>query len=257
MSFLIDTGAQVSILPPSRAERFGTTSLPSSSKKLVAANGSSIKTFGQKALKVDFGNNGKFTWSFVVADVSRPIIGADMLRHFGLLVDLKCKRLISSTSFESFQAKTQQVQPLERISVVEDCSNDFLKLLTSRPALITPTFGAPAKCEVRHRIETTGQPIHSKARRLAPDKLAAAKREFEQLEQMGIVRRSKSQWSSPLHIVTKKSGGLRPCGDYRRLNEVTLPDRYTLPNIQDCTANLAGKRVFSKVDLVKGRARTN
>ena len=94
--------------------------------------------------------------------------------------------------------------------------------------------------------------MHSKARRLAPDKLAAAKREFEQLEQMGIVRRSKSQWSSPLHIVTKKSGGLRPCGDYRRLNEVTLPDRYTLPNIQDCTANLAGKRVFSKVDLVKG-----
>ena len=32
----------------------------------------------------------RFTWPFLLADVAMPIIGADFLRHFGLLVDLRC-----------------------------------------------------------------------------------------------------------------------------------------------------------------------
>ena len=72
------------------------------------------------------------------------------------------------------------------------------------------------------------------------------------MERMGIVRRSDSPWASPLHLVPKPDGGCRPCGDFRRLNEVTTPDRYPVPHIQDFSAHLAGKLVFSKVDLVRG-----
>ena len=69
---------------------------------------------------------------------------------------------------------------------------------------------------------------------------------------MGIIRRSNSRWASPLHHVPKASGGWHPCGDYRHLNEVTLPDRYPVLHIQDFSANLANAQVFSKIDLVKG-----
>jgi len=52
-------------------------------------------------------------------------------------------------------------------------------------------------------------------------------------------------------MVPKKDGSWRPCGDYRRLNMQTTPDRYPLPNMQDMSAHLHGCTVFSKIDLVK------
>jgi hypothetical protein len=53
-------------------------------------------------------------------------------------------------------------------------------------------------------------------------------------------------------MVPKKDGMWRPCGDYRRLNLVTTPEKYPLPNMQDLSNGLHDSTVFSKIDLVKG-----
>jgi hypothetical protein len=53
-------------------------------------------------------------------------------------------------------------------------------------------------------------------------------------------------------MVPKKDGSWRPCGDYRRLNLVTTPDKYPLLNMQDLSNGLHGCTVLSKIDLVKG-----
>ena len=110
----------------------------------------------------------------------------------------------------------------------------------------------PVIHHVQHHIETTGRPVASKYRRLDPAKLKAAKAEFREMERQGVIRRSSSNWASPLHMVKKADGSWRPCGDFRQLNTQTKPDRYTCPNISDLTARLAGCHVFSKLDLRKG-----
>jgi hypothetical protein len=50
-------------------------------------------------------------------------------------------------------------------------------------------------------------------------------------------------------MVKKPNGEWRPCGDYRVLNDKTIPDRYPLPFIQDITTILTNKQIFSKIDL--------
>ena len=50
----------------------------------------------------------------------------------------------------------------------------------------------------------------------------------------------------------KDDGSWRPCGDFRRLNDITEPDKYPVPHIQDFSAQLAGRRIFSKIDLIRG-----
>ena len=130
---------------------------------------------------------------------------------------------------------------------------DYSTIMAKFPEVLNPSKQLPpVKHHVQHHIHTEGNAVAGKYRRLDPDRLEAARKEFAELERQGVLRRSKSHWASPLHLVKKADGTWRPCGDFRRLNLQTKADRYTCPNMADLTARLAGCTVFSKLDLRKG-----
>ncbi|VDN16831.1 unnamed protein product [Dibothriocephalus latus] len=87
--FLTDSGAEVSVIPPTPADR-----KQCSTSCFTATNNSSIPTFGQRSIMLYLGLRRTFRWVF--ADVSVALIGADFLTHFDLLVDLKNRRLVDS-----------------------------------------------------------------------------------------------------------------------------------------------------------------
>ena len=79
--FLVDTGAFRSILPP--PGDINTINHPLSSD-LVAANGTSIRTYGEQ---VNIRLSGQpYTWTFIIANVRHPLLGADFLSHYSLIV---------------------------------------------------------------------------------------------------------------------------------------------------------------------------
>ena len=241
----MDTGSALSVLPPGIAKATRPTNQP-----LIAANGTPIKSFGTRQIELQLGLQ-KYTWRFIVAEVTQPIMGADFLRSHSLLVDLANERLIRTDNRKMIKGARSSHGSFHITSLA--ASDKFTSLLRKRPGLTTPTFScALPKHGVQHRIPTTGFPVHSQARRLSPEKFKVSKEEFDTLVKLGIARRSNSPYSSALHVVPKPNGEWRPCGDYRRLNESTEFDRYPIPRIHDFTSNLAGKCIFSKVDLIKG-----
>jgi len=83
--FLIDSGVEVSVIPP-------VDGLHSSSEVvLTAANGIRIRTYGPRNLHINIGLWREFVWRFEMAGVSRSIIETDLLRYYGLMCyDTSC-----------------------------------------------------------------------------------------------------------------------------------------------------------------------
>ncbi|GFW40588.1 transposon Tf2-9 polyprotein [Trichonephila clavipes] len=195
--------SEICVIPPSPTMNKS----PQSNFSLFAANNTKITVYGMVRKELNLGLRRPFIWTFIIADVSSPIIGADFLKHFNLLIDLKKK---------------------------------------SNPSLISKS----ASHGTVHHIITTGPPVTARPRRLHPKLYDAVKVEFEFLLAQGIIRPSKSPWSS-LHVVPKSDSTVRPVGDYRQLNSVTEFDSYPMPYLNDFAHALHGKRIFSKIDIFK------
>ncbi|GFX58394.1 gag-pol polyprotein [Trichonephila clavipes] len=195
--------------------------------QLFATNNSKILTYGSKLLNIDLRLQRDLSWKFLIASVPIPIIGADFFENFGLLVDLKRRKLIDSVTTLSLSGISAATVTIS----VKLISGDtyYHRLLSNFPDLIKLTPKRKQACHnTVHYIETTGPPIHSKPRRLSPKIYKAVKHEFQFMLEQGICHLSKSLWSSPLHVVAKSSGSIRRVGDYRKLNAVTTPDRYPM-----------------------------
>jgi hypothetical protein len=92
-------------------------------------------------------------------------------------------------------------------------------------------------------------PISKRPYRMPPNELAELKIQLQDLLDKGYIRPSASPWGCPALFVKKKDNSLRLCVDYRPFNAVTIKNKYPLPRIDILFDQLAGAKVFSKIDL--------
>lgn len=104
-----------------------------------------------------------------------------------------------------------------------------------------------------HRIHLSDQrPFRLPFRRVPPAQYQKLRQVLNEMEEREIIRKSTSEYASPLVLVWKKNGDLRVCTDFRWLNKRTLKDAHPLPHQADCLGALGGNALFSTMDLTSG-----
>ncbi|WVZ75382.1 hypothetical protein U9M48_023438 [Paspalum notatum var. saurae] len=130
-----------------------------------------------------------------------------------------------------------EIQEIKKILVVCEFPDVFLEELSGLPPDRNVEYGT--------RFQ--------EAYRMAPDELKELKTQLQEQLDKGFIRPSSSPCGCPALFVEKKDqGGKRLCVDYRPLNAVTVKNKYPLLHIDILFDQLAGARVFSKIDLRSG-----
>jgi len=220
---------------------------------LYAANKTPIPVYGKIVLELNVGLRRPLLWEFFIADVDRPIIGIDFLSHYELLLDPRNCRIIDGVTNLAVPCKFEDC-PSSGLSAIPPLGNKFSDILRKFPNITSSAeliFLPPVTTNVRHHIQTNGAPVSCRPRRLAPADLEFVRKETQLLLQLGILRPSSSPWASPIHLVKKPGAACRMVGDYRALNNLTVPDSYPLPHIHDFAASFSGCTIFSRIDLIR------
>ncbi|XXG88652.1 hypothetical protein AAC387_Pa12g0844 [Persea americana] len=164
----------------------------------------------------------------------------------GIISALKASRMVSSgcEAFIAFITEDEWFQGVEEIPVVCEFPEVFPEEIPSLPPIR----------EVQFTIELLPgtAPISIAPYRMASAELGELKLQLQELLSKGFIRPSVSPWGAPVLFVKKKDGSWRMCIDYRRLNHMTVKNKYPLPRIDELFDQLQGAAYFSKIDLRSG-----
>ena len=254
---LIDTGAAYSVIPKYIVDK-NNIAMKETAVSLYTASGATIKIFGEVELEILLPNSRRvYRNLFIVSELPTCILGLSFFKEAEIIIN-PAKNILrdtvinmnipcSPTTFNKNQKNiTWQLAPPGLHPAVK-------KIITTYPGPIEP--GNATKKEnqrptVEHLIVTGDcHPCSARARKIHPEMENLVKQDLQRLINEKVIRPSNSDWSSPMHMVSKPEKKIRIVGDYRVLNSKTRPDKYPIPHIGNFTAQLKNKKFFSKLDL--------
>lgn len=267
-TFMLDTGAAVSILPEGL---FETTTLENIN--LTLADGRKLVSAGKTTQNL-YTIDGQYLCSheFCVANIRRAYLGRDVLRRLDAVIHIgegvvtcrggiqiklttseqnteDCFPVLSDIDYDDGAFLTKDVETTgHNDAVCHEGTPDVDKLLREH----SETFKGIGKTTlVQHYIPTTDNvPINIPSYRLPMHLKNKASQVISEMLQQGIIVKSCSEYASPVILVKKKNTDVpRVVIDFRALNAKTTRDAFTAPRVDDIIDSLSGATVFSQLDI--------
>lgn len=228
-------------------------------------------------LPKEFGENATMTWKLTSFKEKQfdAILGQNILKPLGAIVDMENENLVINRQIIEFlkicpyfEYEIHQLETLNIDKVVlqnlynglntEECSA-LDKILNLYEDLIFIEGQILGNTDlIKHEINTVNdRPIYTKMYRYPHIHEQEICNQISDMLRQGIITESNSPYNSPLWIVPKKmdSSGekkWRIVIDYRKLNDITLDDKFPIPNIDTILDKLGRAQYFSTIDLAKG-----
>lgn len=141
-------------------------------------------------------------------------------------------------------------------TTVSSLSNKFdsdIKLLCEEFAEIFSE--KPGKTDlITHHIKLVpdAKPVRCVPYRLNPEKTKILKTEITNLLEQGLIEESDSPFAAPVILVPKPDHSMRLCSDFRKLNNLSVPDPFPLPRVEDLIDKVGKAKYMSKIDMTRG-----
>ena len=129
---------------------------------LLAVNGSGIAAYGKWSLTLNLGLRRTFRCVFIVADVHTPILGADFLRHYDLLVEMKQSHLVDTITQLRVQGILSQTTSSRPSFLPSQPTTTYTSLVAEYSTVFQPHLMISThtiKHDVIHHIQTSGPPF--------------------------------------------------------------------------------------------------
>ena len=238
---LLDSGANISVLGN------GSDALIKESKIQVEEDNRIVQTAdgkfhngrGRISLPITFGKKTKIVKCLIVPSLKHKILfGCDFWDAFNIKPMVICDvELVPQAKAESTE---HELTDEEKLKLTET--------LKKFPAATDDHIG----CQTlfKHKIETgNNAPIVSRTYFYSPEVEAKLNAVIDRWLKLDIIEAVSSAWLNPMVTVTKPDGSVRPCLDARKLNSITIKDKYPMPNANRIFARLKKAKYFCTFDL--------
>lgn len=191
-------------------------------------------TFDFKSLTLQLNHKGEtILLQGVTNSALLKVIGAELLGNMSNLEDAWMAQLSS-----------MQVAPI----------GDPMKLIRYNGDLFQELTNLPPKWTHDHKIflKPDSQPVNLRPYQYPNHHKTELKNQVKEMLDLGIIRHSQRPYASPALLVGKRDDTLQMCIDYKKLNSMTIIDKFIIPIIDDLLYELYGASIFTKLDLRSG-----
>lgn len=269
--FLIDTGANINII----STKLATSYKGNQCYNVAAKNVNSVSGKFNVSTAIDiqfFAPKSKKSFQFLVHDFHpffAGIIGTNILENLQFNISFKTGLMEATadngTSFTIPVKRYENGQGSDHLTDfrIEHLDNDTKEKLRkvlrkNNSVFYEPNSRLTCATNVKCSINTTDEiPVHQRVYPYPAAYVEEVNQQIKKLLEDGIIRPSRSAWTSPVWIVPKKPDAsgkkrFRMVIDYRKLNQKTISDRYPMPEISYVLHQLRGQKYFSNLDLASG-----
>jgi hypothetical protein len=255
---LFDSGATHSVISPKFGIKVGLDFYHTKGTYMIATPGGKIASnqicrdvpiqLGSNLIKTDL-----ILLNLEGMDI---LLGMDWMTRHQVLLDISFRAVeIASPDYKATILYLPQREYINSyIYTIEGIKLEDIPVVCEYPDVFPddlPRMPPDRDIEFIIELQTGTAPISKRPYRMPPNELAELKVQLQDLLDKCFIRPSASPWGC-LALFVKKDHSLRLCVDYRPLNEVTIKNKYPLSRIDILFDQLAGARIFSKIDLHSG-----
>ena len=220
MFFKVDTGAEVTVISEEALESLPKKELQSSTKRLCGPDNRPLEVLGELAATLTYKDRSCVHHIYVVRKLQQNLLGLPAIQSLHLL---------------------SQVDAIEA------------PILGQYPGVFEGLGTFPATFKIQ--LDPGAKPSAIFTPRNVPIPLRKkVEEELSRMESLGVISpaNKSTPWCAGMVVVPKKSGSVRICVDFRKLNESVLRETHPLPKVDNTLAQLTGATVFSKLDANSG-----